>query len=75
MLSFWDLDCDENGVADTCDVGCAGFGGRCGAIAACDLNPALACLGGTAEVPTMSQWGLLLLGLALAMAGLVKLRS
>jgi hypothetical protein len=28
-LKFWDVDCNQNEVADTCDIYCAGFGGLC----------------------------------------------
>lgn len=28
-LKFWDLDCQANGIPDTCDLDCAGFGGAC----------------------------------------------
>lgn len=26
---FWDEDCQPNGIPDTCDIDCAGFGGEC----------------------------------------------
>jgi hypothetical protein len=29
-FKFWDTDCNQNEVADSCDVDCAGFGGLCG---------------------------------------------
>ncbi|MHC4107251.1 MAG: hypothetical protein ACYSTY_04105, partial [Planctomycetota bacterium] len=34
-LKFWDADCNGNGVADTCDLDCGGFGGDCGAFEDC----------------------------------------
>jgi cysteine-rich repeat protein len=39
---FWDLDCNSNGIADTCDIDCAGFGGECATFGTCgesaDIN-------------------------------------
>lgn len=29
VLKFWDGDCNQNDVADTCDIDCAGFAGLC----------------------------------------------
>ena len=40
-LKFWDLDCNTNGIADTCDISCAGFGGACSNFPGC---------GGSADV-------------------------
>jgi hypothetical protein len=34
-LQFWDVDCNENAVADTCDVDCGGFSGACADAPAC----------------------------------------
>jgi hypothetical protein len=34
-LKFWDGDCNENDIADTCDVDCGGFGGRCAEVIGC----------------------------------------
>lgn len=34
-LKFWDNDCNENGIADTCDISCSGFNGMCGAVVGC----------------------------------------
>jgi hypothetical protein len=28
-LKYWDEDCDANGIPDTCDIDCGGFGGLC----------------------------------------------
>lgn len=28
-LKFWDEDCNDNGVPDTCDIDCSGFGDMC----------------------------------------------
>ena len=75
VLAFWDADCNANGLPDTCEVGCAGFGGQCGAISTCGSNPGLACLGSSVTIPTISELGLMVLGLALALLGLLKLRS
>ena len=33
--AFWDADCNANGVPDTCDLACDGFGGECAAFQAC----------------------------------------
>jgi hypothetical protein len=35
LLKFWDFDCNDNAVPDTCDLDCAGFGGECSAFASC----------------------------------------
>jgi hypothetical protein len=32
---FWDADCNANGIADTCDIACTGFGSACGAFLGC----------------------------------------
>lgn len=37
-LAYWDADCNENGVADTCDLACGGFGGLCAGIAGCGAS-------------------------------------
>ncbi len=37
-MKFWDLDCNENGVPDTCDIDCDGFGGDCLLFAGCGLS-------------------------------------
>jgi hypothetical protein len=29
VRKYWDLDCQPNGIPDTCDVDCTGFGGAC----------------------------------------------
>jgi len=34
-LKFWDEDCNDNGVADTCDLDCGGFDSACGVFAEC----------------------------------------
>lgn len=34
-LKFWDNDCDQNDVPDTCDRNCGGFNGECSAFADC----------------------------------------
>ena len=33
--AFWDADCNANGVPDSCDLSCDGFGGECTAFPAC----------------------------------------
>ena len=35
---FWDADCNENGIPDTCDLDCAGFGGDCGTFIDCGMS-------------------------------------
>ena len=35
---FWGDDCNDNGIPDTCDVDCNGFGGECGDFADCGLS-------------------------------------
>jgi hypothetical protein len=37
-LKFWDDDCNENGVPDTCDLSCGGFGETCSDFAECGLS-------------------------------------
>ena len=37
-LKFWDVDCNQNGVADTCDLSCPGFGGLCDGVAGCGAS-------------------------------------
>src|SRR5262245_17023935 len=32
---FWDEDCNANGIPDSCDLACDGFGGECAAFQAC----------------------------------------
>ncbi len=32
VLKFWDDDCNGNGLPDTCDIDCDGFGGVCNAL-------------------------------------------
>lgn len=80
-IVFWDIDCNFNGVADTCDINCAGFGGRCSAVTACggstdqDGNGVPdQCLASAVEVPTASTMVLFFLAVALAVAGWVTLR-
>jgi hypothetical protein len=34
-LAFWDQDCNQNQVPDTCDLACDGFDGACSAFADC----------------------------------------
>ncbi|MGH3118531.1 MAG: Ig-like domain-containing protein [Gaiellales bacterium] len=34
-LKFWDADCNENDIADTCDVDCGGFDGKCREVVGC----------------------------------------
>ena len=34
-IKFWDEDCNDNDIADTCDVDCGGFGSLCGLIPEC----------------------------------------
>jgi len=34
-LKFWDVDCNQNDIADTCDISCGGFGGLCGNVIGC----------------------------------------
>ncbi len=38
ILKFWDTDCQPNGIADTCDIDCNGFGGQCNAILGCGTS-------------------------------------
>ena len=33
--AFWDADCNENGIPDSCDLACDGFAGECAAFASC----------------------------------------
>jgi hypothetical protein len=35
VLGFWDADCNENEIADACDLSCDGFDGHCAAFAGC----------------------------------------
>jgi hypothetical protein len=37
-LKFWDADCNLNHIADTCDLSCGGFGGRCDEVPNCGLS-------------------------------------
>lgn len=37
-FKFWDNDCNANGIADTCDVDCGGFGGLCGEVIGCGAS-------------------------------------
>jgi hypothetical protein len=37
-LKFWDDDCNQNDVADTCDIECTGFGGLCAEAVGCGLS-------------------------------------
>jgi hypothetical protein len=34
-LKFWDLDCNTNGIPDTCDIDCDGYGTRCALFTGC----------------------------------------
>lgn len=34
-VKFWDDDCQGNGIPDTCDLDCGGFGGDCAVFAGC----------------------------------------
>lgn len=38
-LKFWDLDCNQNSVPDTCDTDCSGFGGDCLLFPSCGTSP------------------------------------
>jgi hypothetical protein len=38
VLKFWDDDCNQNDVADTCDLDCGGFGGLCGSAGSCGTS-------------------------------------
>jgi hypothetical protein len=38
VLTFWDEDCNQNEVADTCDLDCEGFSGLCAAYEACGAS-------------------------------------
>ena len=35
VLKFWDEDCNQNAIADTCDIDCGGLGGVCAEVLAC----------------------------------------
>jgi len=37
-LKFWDEDCNENGIPDTCDLSCDDFGEACSEFAGCGLG-------------------------------------
>ncbi len=39
VLKFWDVDCNQNEIPDTCDVDCGGFGDACLEFAACGALP------------------------------------
>jgi hypothetical protein len=34
-LKFWDYDCNENNIPDTCDIDCGAFDGRCNEFSEC----------------------------------------
>jgi hypothetical protein len=38
VLKFWDADCNQNDIPDSCDLDCAGFGNRCGEYADCGMS-------------------------------------
>ena len=38
-FKYWDEDCNENDVPDSCDIDCGGFGGACDAFPACGQDP------------------------------------
>jgi hypothetical protein len=46
-LKFWDVDCNTNGVPDTCDLDCAGFADACGAYDGLEGRPSC---GGSSDV-------------------------
>ena len=37
-MKFWDVDCNQNNIADTCDIACSGFEGLCGNVIGCGLS-------------------------------------
>jgi hypothetical protein len=38
VLKFWDADCNQNDVADTCDLDCDGFAGLCAGVPSCGAS-------------------------------------
>lgn len=75
---FKNLDCNENGIIDTCDIDCGESGGVCD-VAGCgeslDLNTN--CIPDDCEsvIPTLSEWGLVIITLLLLSAGTIILQQ
>jgi hypothetical protein len=38
VMAFWDADCNENQVPDTCDISCEGFDGACSSFEGCGAS-------------------------------------